>query len=57
LGASLEGDFTAQTVSLDPWALIASLLMFAVSLVLYRLARRRLVPAPVPVLDEPNERP
>lgn len=41
LGASIQGDFSAQSVSLDPRSLVISATMFAVSIVLYRFVRRR----------------
>lgn len=41
LGASIQGDFAAQSLTLDPLSLLAALAMFAVSLGLYRLVRRR----------------
>jgi len=41
LGASIEGDFASHTISLDPWSLVISAIMFAVSIGLYRLVRYR----------------
>lgn len=41
LGASIEGDFASHTVSLDPFSLVISAMMFAVSIGLYRLVRYR----------------
>jgi uncharacterized membrane protein YdjX (TVP38/TMEM64 family) len=41
LGASIDGDFASHTVSLDPFSLVVSAAMFAVSIGLYRLARQR----------------
>lgn len=41
LGASLQGGFADQSLSIDPWSLLLSAAMFIVSLGLYRLARRR----------------
>lgn len=41
LGASIEGDFASHTVSLDPFSLIVSAGMFAVSIGLYRFVRYR----------------
>ncbi len=41
LGASIEGDFAAHTVSLDPLSLVISAVMFAVSIGLYRFVRYR----------------
>jgi uncharacterized membrane protein YdjX (TVP38/TMEM64 family) len=41
LGASIQGNFASQSLSLDPLALLVSLLMFAVSIGLYRFVRRR----------------
>ncbi|MEW6403394.1 MAG: VTT domain-containing protein, partial [Chloroflexota bacterium] len=41
LGASIQGDFAAQSVSLDPWALTLSALMFGFSILMYRIVRRR----------------
>jgi uncharacterized membrane protein YdjX (TVP38/TMEM64 family) len=41
LGASIEGDFASNTVTLDPAALIVSAAMFALSIILYRVVRRR----------------
>lgn len=41
LGASIEGDFASHTVSLDPFSLVISAMMFAVSIGLYRLVRHR----------------
>jgi uncharacterized membrane protein YdjX (TVP38/TMEM64 family) len=40
LGASIDGNFAAHTVSLDPLSLLLSAAMFAVSIGLYRLVRR-----------------
>jgi uncharacterized membrane protein YdjX (TVP38/TMEM64 family) len=41
LGASIEGDFAAQSVSLDPLSLVISAAMFAVSIGMYRFVRNR----------------
>jgi len=41
LGASIEGDFAAQSVKLDPLSLVVSAAMFAVSIGMYRLVRKR----------------
>ncbi len=41
LGASIHGDFAAQSVSLDPWALALSALMFGFSILMYRIVRKR----------------
>jgi uncharacterized membrane protein YdjX (TVP38/TMEM64 family) len=41
LGASIQGDFATQSVSLNPWALALSALMFAFSIVMYRIVRKR----------------
>jgi uncharacterized membrane protein YdjX (TVP38/TMEM64 family) len=41
LGVSIEGDFASQSVSLDPQALVISAAMFAVSIGLYRMVRKR----------------
>ena len=41
LGASIEGDFAAQSVKLDPLSLVVSAAMFAVSIGLYRVVRKR----------------
>ncbi len=41
LGASIQGNFAAQSVSLDPLSLVISAAMFAVSIVLYRVVRYR----------------
>jgi uncharacterized membrane protein YdjX (TVP38/TMEM64 family) len=41
LGASIKGDFTAQSLTLDPLSLVISAGMFAVSLGMYRLVRKR----------------
>jgi uncharacterized membrane protein YdjX (TVP38/TMEM64 family) len=41
LGASIQGDFAAQSVSLDPWALALSGLMFGFSILMYRIVRKR----------------
>jgi uncharacterized membrane protein YdjX (TVP38/TMEM64 family) len=41
LGASIQGDFASHSVSLDPSALAASAAMFAFSIGMYRLVRRR----------------
>lgn len=41
LGASIKGDFAAQSVSLDPLSLVISASMFAVSIALYRVVRYR----------------
>ncbi|PJB66596.1 MAG: hypothetical protein CO094_06630 [Anaerolineae bacterium CG_4_9_14_3_um_filter_57_17] len=41
LGASIQGDFAAQSVKLDPLSLVISAAMFAVSIGLYRVVRKR----------------
>jgi uncharacterized membrane protein YdjX (TVP38/TMEM64 family) len=41
LGASFDGDFGSQSVSLNPQALLLSAVMFAFSIVMYRLVRKR----------------
>jgi len=41
LGSSIQGDFASKNVSLDPLSLVLSAIMFAVSIGLYRLVRRR----------------
>lgn len=41
LGASIQGSFASQSVSLDPLSLVISAGMFAVSIGLYRFVRRR----------------
>jgi len=41
LGASIQGDFAAQSVKLDPLSLVVSAAMFAVSIGMYRLVRKR----------------
>ena len=41
LGASIQGDFAAQSVKLDPLSLVISAAMFAVSIGMYRLVRKR----------------
>ena len=41
LGASIQGDFASQNVSLDPLSLVLSAVMFALSLGLYRFVRQR----------------
>ena len=41
LGASIQGDFAAQSVKLDPLSLVVSAAMFAVSIGLYRVVRKR----------------
>ncbi len=41
LGASIQGDFAAQSVSLDPLFLLISAGMFAVSIGMYHLVRQR----------------
>lgn len=41
LGASIKGDFASQSVKLDPLSLIISAAMFAVSITLYRVVRKR----------------
>jgi len=41
LGASIDGDFGSHTVSLDPFSLVVSAAMFAVSIALYRFVRHR----------------
>ena len=41
LGASIDGDFAAHTVSVDPFSLVISAAMFVVSLGLYRFVRHR----------------
>jgi uncharacterized membrane protein YdjX (TVP38/TMEM64 family) len=41
LGASIKGDFAAQSVTLDPLSLVISASMFAVSIGLYRIVRHR----------------
>lgn len=41
LGASIEGDFASHTVTLDPLSLALSALMFAFSIGMYRLVRKR----------------
>lgn len=41
LGASIQGDFATDSVSLNPWALALSALMFGVSIVMYRVVRKR----------------
>lgn len=41
LGASIQGDFASQNVSLNPQALALSALMFAFSIGMYRVVRKR----------------
>ncbi len=41
LGASIDGDLASQSVSLNPQALALSAVMFAFSIGMYRLVRRR----------------
>lgn len=41
LGASIDGDFSSQSVSFNPQALALSALMFAFSIGMYRLVRKR----------------
>ena len=41
LGASIDSDFAAQSVSLNPQALALSAVMFAFSIGMYRLVRKR----------------
>lgn len=41
LGASIQGNFVSQSVSLDPLSLLISAMMFAVSVGLYRFVRYR----------------
>ena len=41
LGASIQGDFAAQSVKLDPLSLVISATMFAVSIGMYRFVRHR----------------
>jgi len=41
LGASIKGDFASQSVKLDPLSLVISAAMFAVSIGLYRVVRKR----------------
>jgi uncharacterized membrane protein YdjX (TVP38/TMEM64 family) len=41
LGASIQGDFAAQSLSLNPWSLALSALMFGVSIVMYRIVRKK----------------
>ncbi|GAB4502973.1 MAG: hypothetical protein Fur0035_25360 [Anaerolineales bacterium] len=41
LGASIQGDFSAQSVTLDPKSLALSALMFGVSILMYRIVRKR----------------
>jgi uncharacterized membrane protein YdjX (TVP38/TMEM64 family) len=41
LGASIQGNFASQSVSLDPLSLLISAMMFAVSVGLYRFVRYR----------------
>ena len=41
LGTSIKGDFAAQSVKLDPLSLVISAAMFAVSIGLYRIVRKR----------------
>lgn len=41
LGASIQGDFASQSVSLDPRALGLSALMFGFSILMYRIVRKR----------------
>ncbi|MDD2921038.1 MAG: TVP38/TMEM64 family protein [Anaerolineales bacterium] len=41
LGASIQGDFASQSVSLDPSALLISAAMFGFSILMYRLVRKR----------------
>jgi uncharacterized membrane protein YdjX (TVP38/TMEM64 family) len=41
LGASIQGDFASQNVSLDPLSLVLSAVTFALSLGLYRFVRQR----------------
>lgn len=41
LGASIQGDFAVQSVTLDPLSLVISAAMFAVSIGMYRFVRRR----------------
>lgn len=41
LGASIEGDFASQSVTFDPKSLALSALMFVVSIVMYRIVRKR----------------
>jgi uncharacterized membrane protein YdjX (TVP38/TMEM64 family) len=41
LGASIQGDFASQGVSLDPSLLLISAAMFGFSILMYRLVRRR----------------
>lgn len=41
LGASIQGDFAAEGISLDPVSLLISAVMFAFSIVMYRLVRKR----------------
>lgn len=41
LGASIDGDFSSQSVSLNPQALALSAVMFAFSIGMYRLVRKR----------------
>lgn len=51
LGASIQGDFASQSVSLNPSALLISAAMFGLSILMYRIVRRRekaLIPNPFP---------
>ncbi len=41
LGASIQGDFAAQSISLDPFSLAVSAAMFVFSIGMYRLVRKR----------------
>ncbi len=41
LSASIQGDFASQSVSLNPQALALSAVMFAFSIGMYRLVRKR----------------
>lgn len=41
LGASIQGDFATQQLTLNPLSLFASLAVFAVTILLYRLVRRK----------------
>lgn len=41
LGASIQGNFASQSVSLDPLSLVISAVMFAISIGLYRFVRQR----------------
>lgn len=51
LGASIDGDFAAQSISLDPWTLALSALMFGFSILMYHIVRQRektFIPNPSP---------